>query len=274
MGFPGVWMTESESVVYRVVPKCACSTIGQIMYFSDHGEFFDGDIHDASEKMHKWGFDASQSTIEENIANHKSYAFTCVRNPYGRILSSFFDKICGIQRNGKRYRGNLVPNLIQKYGIEVGDPESGFEFDQIRSFRRFLLFARDTIRWRKPMDPDIHWSAMSGHVSTFIMNGGHYDSIFPTETFNEGMQSVLDAIETKHKVDLKHIPRFNESEGHGPKRAHPIADYFDDLSMHLVYEIYKRDFNLFKYDVDDPNNKTPIGEIDLDEVHAKLGPRG
>ena len=40
-------MTESESVVYRVVPKCACSTIGQIMYYSDHGEFFDGDIHDS-----------------------------------------------------------------------------------------------------------------------------------------------------------------------------------------------------------------------------------
>ena len=37
-------MTESESVVYRVVPKCACSTIGQIMFYSDHGRFFDGDI--------------------------------------------------------------------------------------------------------------------------------------------------------------------------------------------------------------------------------------
>ena len=46
MGFPGTWMTESESMVYRVVPKCACSTIGQIMYYSDHGEFFEGDIHD------------------------------------------------------------------------------------------------------------------------------------------------------------------------------------------------------------------------------------
>ncbi len=54
MGFPGTWMTESESVVYRVVPKCACSTIGQIMYYSDHGEFFDGDIHDASDGLHKW----------------------------------------------------------------------------------------------------------------------------------------------------------------------------------------------------------------------------
>ncbi len=271
MGFPGTWMTESESMVYRVVPKCACSTIGQVMYYSDHGEFFDGDIHDAQSGLHKWALEDSQKKIEQNVTGHKSFAFTCVRNPYTRILSSFFDKICGIQRNGKRYRGNLVPLLIQKYGIEVGDPENGFEFDQIKSFRRFLLFARDTIRWRRPMDPDIHWSAMSGHVSTFIVNGGQYDRIFHTEAFNEGLQDVLDAVKTPKKVNLSKIPRFNESEGHGPKRAHPVEDYFDDLSRHLVYEIYKRDFNLFKYDFDDPSNKMPTGEIDLDEVHAKLG---
>ncbi len=271
MGFPGTWMTESQSVIYRVVPKCACSTIGQIMYYSDHGEFFDGDIHDASGKMHKWAFDDSKPLIEKNVLAHETYAFTCVRNPYTRILSSFFDKICGIQRNGKRYRGNLVPQVIQKYGIEVGGEDGKEPFDQIKSFRRFLLFARDTIRWRKPMDPDIHWSAMSGHVSTFILNGGRYNRIVSTEQFDEGMQAVLDSIETPHQVDLANIPRFNESEGHGPKRAHPVEDYFDDLSMHLVYEIYKRDFNLFKYDFENPGNKMPLGEIDLDEVHAKLG---
>ncbi len=271
MGFPGTWMTESESAVYRVVPKCACSTIGQILYFSDHGEFFDGDIHDATAGLHKWAIEDSQPLIEANVKAHKSYAFTCVRNPYTRVLSSFFDKICGIQRNGKRYRGNLVPLLIQKYGIQVGGEDGKQEFDQIASFRRFLLFARDTIRWRKPMDPDIHWSAMSGHVSTFIVNGGRYDRIFHTEAFNEGMQAVLDAIETPVTVDLGKIPRFNESEGHGPKRAHPVADYFDDLSMHLVREMYKRDFDLFKYDIDDPGNKMPVAEVDLDEVHAKLG---
>ena len=122
------------------------------------------------------------------------------------------------------------------------------------------------------MDPDIHWSAMSGHVSTFIVNGGRYDRIFWTEAFNDGMQGVLDNTKLKHSVSLSEIPRFNESEGHGPKRAHPVEDYFDDLSMHLVYEIYKRDFQLFKYDFEDPSNKMPIGEIDLEEVHAKLGP--
>jgi hypothetical protein len=271
MGFPGTWMTESESVVYRVVPKCACSTIGQIMYFSDHGVFFDGDIHDAQNGLHKWALDTSQAPITDNVLKHKSYAFSCVRNPYTRILSSFFDKICGIQRNGNRYRGNLVPQLIQKYGIDVGGPDGESEFDQIASFRRFLLFARDSIKFRKPMDPDIHWSAMSGHVSTFIVNGGRYDSIFWTEAFNDGMQAVLDAIETPHRVDLANVPRFNESEGHGPKRAHPVEAYFDDLSMHLVYEIYKRDFEVFKYDFENPANKMPLGEIDLDEVHAKLG---
>ena len=271
MGFPGTWMTESESVVYRVVPKCACSTIGQIMYYSDHGSFYDGDIHDARNGLHKWALDHSQEAIRKNVQQHASYAFTCVRNPYTRILSSFFDKICGIQRNGNRYRGNLVPQLVQKYGIDIGGPNGQEEFDQIASFRRFLLFARDTIKFRKPMDPDIHWSAMSGHVSTFIVNGGRYDRIFWTESFNDGMQDILDAIETPHAVDLAKVPRFNESEGHGPKRVHPVEAYFDDLSMHLVYEIYKRDFEVFKYDFENPANKLPVAEIDLDEVHAKLG---
>ena len=271
MGFPGTWMTESENMIYRVVPKCACSTIGQIMFYSDHGRFFDGDIHDATDGMHKWSMEDSHDLITKQVKEHKTYTFTCVRNPYTRILSSFFDKICGIQRNGKRYRGNLVPLLIQKYGIEVGGEDGKQEFDQIQSFRRFLLFARDTIRWRKPMVPDIHWSAMSSHISTFVVNGGRYSHIFRTEQFNDGMQEVLKSVKTPHKVDLKTMPRFNESEGHGPKRAHPVEDYFDDLSMHLVYEIYKRDFELFKYDFENPANKMPIGEIDLHEVHAKLG---
>ncbi|RVT87422.1 sulfotransferase family protein [Rhodobacteraceae bacterium CCMM004] len=271
MGFPGVWMTESESVVYRVVPKCACSTIGQILYYSDHGRFFDGDIHDARDGLHKWALDDSKPLIEANVTARRSVSFTCVRNPYTRILSSFFDKICGIQRNGRRYRNNLVPMLVQKYGVDVGGPDGDRDFDQIASFRRFLLFARDTIRWRKPMDPDIHWSDVTGHVATFVANGGRYDQIFWTERFNDGMQAVLDAIETPHAVDLARVPRFNESEGHGPKRAHPVADYFDDLSRHLVWEMYHRDFQLFGYDADDPGNKMPVREIDLDEVHAHLG---
>ena len=80
MGFPGTWMTESESVVYRVVPKCACSTIGQIMFYADHGAFYDGDIHDSTTGLHKWSQEASQPIIKRDVKAGTTYAFTCVRN--------------------------------------------------------------------------------------------------------------------------------------------------------------------------------------------------
>jgi hypothetical protein len=271
MGYPGIWMTESHSLIYRVVPKCACSTIGQIMFYSDHGRYYDGDIHDATDGLHKWSREDSQDDITSAVRQHQGVTFTCVRNPYARILSSFFDKIAGVQRNGRRYRGNLLPQLAQQYGIEVGSPDNGFDFDQIANFRRFLLFARDTIRWRRPMEPDIHWSAMSGHIATFIVNGGRYDRIMSTENFEQGMAQVLGTARLPVAVDLSRVPRFNESEGHGPRRAHPVSAYFDDLSRHLVWEIYKDDFQLFRYDFDDPDNRMPLGDIDLDEVHARLG---
>ena len=266
-----VWMTQSESMVYRIVPKCACSTIGQILYYSDHGQFYEGDIHDAEEGLHKWVQDHSKSKIEDNVRNRRCLTFTYVRNPYARILSSFFDKICGIQRSGHYYRDTMVYMIMHKYGIEIGSPDNGFQFDQIKSFRRFLLFARDTIRFNHPIEPDIHWRSMSSHATEFIVNGGRFDKIFWTETFRDGMESIMNTVETKHSIDLDQMPRFNESEGHGPKRAHPVEDYFDDVSMHLIHEIYQSDFDLFKYDRDNPANKMPVGEIDLDEVHAKLG---
>lgn len=266
MGFPGTWVTPSKSVAYRVIPKCACSTIGQILYYSDHGTYFDGDIHDAQTGMLKWNQEGARDTISAVVKNPDIPTFTCVRNPYPRILSSFFDKICGIQRNGNRYRGNLVPRLTKQYGIDIeGD------FDQIKSFRRFLLFARDTIKFRRPMEPDIHWSAMAGHASTLVVNGGHYDAIVTVENFKQDMKSVMSHIDAVHALDIETIPRFNESEGHGPKRAHPVADYFDDLSMHLMHEIYARDFATFNYDWHDPSRSAPIGEIDLDKVQAMLG---
>jgi len=272
MGFPGTWMTESESVVYRVVPKCACSTIGQIMFYSDHGRFFDG-VYPRRRRRDAQMVDGGEPAAHRTQRQGPQVLCLHLR---AQSLCAHPVLVLRQDRGHPSATANAIAatscrNVAQKYGIDVGSPENGFEFDQIASFRRFLLFARDTIRWRRPMEPDIHWSAMSGHVSTFIVNGGRYNRIFFTERFNEGMQQVLDGIETPVKVDLKAIPRFNESEGHGPARAHEVSAYFDDLSRHLVWEIYKKDFQLFRYDFDNPDNKFPIAEIDLDEVHARLG---
>ena len=104
----------------------------------------------------------------------------------------------------------------KNYGIDIeGD------FDQIKSFRRFLLFARDTIKFRRPMEPDIHWSAMAGHASTLVVNGGHYDAIVTVENFKEDMKSVMSRIPAKHDLDIDTMPRFNESEGPRPQTRAP-----------------------------------------------------
>jgi len=52
---------------------------------------------------------------------------------------------------------------------------------------------------------------------------------------------------------------------------HILVQDQQTIRLLLVYEIFKRDFDLFKYSFEDPANKMPIGEIDLDEIHAKLG---
>ena len=51
---------------------------------------------------------------------------------------------------------------------------------------------------------------------------------------------------------------------------HILVQDQQTIRLLLVYEIFKRDFDLFKYSFEDPANKMPIGEIDLDEIHTKL----
>ena len=151
MNFPGVWVNASTTLVYRVVPKCACSTIGQILYYGDHGRFFEGDIHDAREGLWKWNGTSDRERAREVIAgavqSGSAFTFTCVRNPYARVLSCFLDKIAGIQRNGTRYRGDLAETISKYYDMRIGNhPDDAF--DQIAAFRKFLLFVRDTVRFR------------------------------------------------------------------------------------------------------------------------------
>lgn len=266
--FAGTWATPCGQYVYRVVPKCACSSIGQALYYTQAGQYFDGDIHDATTGLLKWNEETARPAIKDATLGGAAHRFTAVRNPYNRVLSAFFDKICGIQRNGRRYRGNLVPLLMREYGVALGSDTDINDFDQITSFRRFLLFVRDTVKYRRPMEPDIHWAPMSHHIGFTIKQGGTFDQIFRTEDLAEGLQSALDQRTPPHPLDVRTMPRFNESAAHGPTRAHPISAYFDDLAIYMMQDIYGQDFELFDYDITDPDTPKAGGAVDLERLHA------
>lgn len=121
------------------------------------------------------------------------------------------------------------------------------------------------------MELDIYWFLMVGYILIFIVNGGCYDQIFFIEKFNDGMQKVLDVVLIWVKLDVNDVFKFNEFEGYGFKCVYKISEYFDDLLCYLVWEIYKKDFQLFKYDFDNFDNKMFKFEVDLNEVYVKLG---
>lgn len=273
MDFPGIWMTETRKLVYRVVPKCACSTIKQIMFFSDHGYFYEGDFATVEQGLYKSGMGDSDAKITQALTQERPLIFSCVRNPYERLLSCFFDKVAGIQSNGRYYRQSVLSPLFGQYGIDVGHPDTGFDFDQIESFRRFVGLAHETIMTKQPIAPDLHWGRMNGALWTLANRGPKFDQIFFVERFNEGMRRVLDAAELTHEVDLAWVPRFNESDSVGPKRLHSVGDYYDDHARHLMREMYAPDFENYNYDPDDPENRYPSGEVDIDRLNRTLGPK-
>ena len=51
---------------------------------------------------------------------------------------------------------------------------------------------------------------------------------------------------------------------------HILVQDQQTIRLLLVYEMFKRDFDLFKYSFADPANKIPIGGIHLDEIHIKF----
>ena len=48
------------------------------------------DLNALRDMVHKWAQEHSQPIIEAGVTEQNTLTFTCVRNPYTRILSSFF----------------------------------------------------------------------------------------------------------------------------------------------------------------------------------------
>ncbi len=247
----GTWSALGGRLIYREVPKAACSALGQVLHYADHGHYFEGDIHDAADCVTRWPF-------ERTLITPDSFVFSAVRNPYARIVSTFLEKVCTDQRDGKPYRHTLRQVLAERYGVDLaGDP--------VRAFRRFLLFVRDVTLYRERFWFDRHWTPQVQHLRALPLNGVAYAHLFAVEDMTDGLAPVLARIPAATRPES--VPRFNT----GPKLAHPLADWFDDLSIHLMQELYRWDFEVLRYDRFDPARLAPFAPLDAAVISARLG---
>ena len=270
MDLPGLWMPKSETVLYRSLPKCACSSIGQLLYFSDHGHFFKGEFHNLKTGLHKWDFDTSRKILMAHVTARTTFTFSCVRNPYARIVSAFLDKICSPQHDGMFYSHKIHEILSQAYGLDpnmiepafYGDPEA-----RINAFRRFLVFVHDCARSDGMAQLDIHWRPMAAQLGDFIRQGGRFDKIIWVEYFDYGMDYIFDHLSPNHRPQHVSHTQFNKVTDSSNL---PLEAYFDQTALFLMEGIYQQDFELFGYRLNDPKNANPEREIHLDNLHTAL----
>ncbi len=245
----------AAALVFREVPKAACTTLAQMLFHADHGQFHDGDIHAAAAGAIAWPDPAFDSVL----AQPERFVFAAVRNPYARLLATYFDKIRTPQRDGRPYRGNLRAILADHYGADL-DPSA----DPRPGFRRFVLFVRDTLRGRDRFWYDRHWTPQAQHLRAFAVNGVAFDHLFAVEHWADGIAPVLARIPPARRPDT--LPRWNASV----RPDLPAASFFDDLTLHLVHEIYRWDFELFGYAAFAPDRMGPVHARDLAAVNARL----
>ena len=170
----------SESMVFRVLPKGACSTIFQIMDITNHGEVFDGNI-----KVSLLLVRTIPTPGYCRLFSIEIPAPSATASATGAIFFRSFERPTGSTQTATSIRSKCSDAFY---------------------------FLRET-----PSGSANHWSAQTGHISTFIQIVDHYDQIIWTEYFKDGMQSILDGTQLPHPIDLAEFPRCNKSAGHGPK---------------------------------------------------------
>jgi Sulfotransferase family len=260
--YAGIWMSRREPLAYRVLPKCGCSSVGQILHHLDHGAFYAGSIHDASAPILKWQHGAQSDQVSLRFASGRIVGFTLARNPYRRLLSSFADKIFGYQADGRRYRAGRIHRKLQDYGLNWR-PKS----DLVANFHVFVRFVADTIEQQVPMPPDIHWAAQVDHLrhTAWASRGWLPDHVGQIENFRDGISQVL----AMAGVAADRVPIDVPRENATALPELPMSRWYGRDEVERMLRIYADDFRLLGYS-EDPDSTRPAAAVDLPALRRAM----
>ena len=202
------------SYMYAIVPKSACSTIFKIL---DSIETQRNDLEEIYYGLlHKNGYQA------EKLIDRSIFKFTVVRNPFVRILSAYLDKIVGRDS----YREFFLQGL-------------GFTIHEIVSFKDFLKRIFEKVDKENVSILNEHFRPMWALTLSEIIP---YDFIGKLENFPNDLEIILD------KLGINEPAAKFFFAPHATCSNKKIPLYFDQESINLVLEIYKKDFEIYGYE--------------------------
>lgn len=239
----GFIATASLPLAYLNMPKAACSTIKNLLYYLETGSWY-SDPLDIHRHIRRGGTLLRGNELAEwrgkNTLKRPYITFTFVRHPGRRAYSAFIDKIW--------FQHTYSILAIQRYlqdarSITIAGAAKEVSLRAVRSaFSVFLDFVKDNLAGKSPFPPNPHWASQYSRLRDF-RPADHISFVGRVETFRQDMTALLSmASYTEDAADLVD-KRFNE----GPPPPFAYEEVVDQGISEKLSTLYKCDYLAFGY---------------------------
>lgn len=239
----GLIATSALPLAYLNMPKAACSTIKNILYYLETGSWFSDPlgihrhIQQGSTLLRGSAFAQHR---DKNTLQRPYITFTFVRHPGRRAYSAFIEKIWfNHSYSFPRIRCFLQDVMSMVVDGSAEEPS----LPVVRSaFSLFLDFVLDNLAGKSPFPPDPHWASQYSRLRNF-RPADNISFVGRVESFRQDMTALLlMASYAEHTADLVD-KRFNE----GPPPPFAYEEVLDAAIAEKLLTIYKSDYSAFGY---------------------------
>ena len=233
------WVVPEYKCVCMTVPKVACTTVKVTLYYLAGNPA-------PTESNHVHGLDVglflrkySTEEIVEILTSPEWVRFCFVRNPYHRLLSAYKSKIGNPSDSQYLWLHDAIREKLN-YPAGDGCPRAKVTF---ADFVRFLSECGGKVRYELKPDAiyDGHFNAQSRILMQDLIK---YDFIGRFENFADDFKTVLTRLGAPEETIALASEKRNAT-AHVPLNA----AYSRELAA-LALELYRDDFEAFKYDRD------------------------
>jgi len=239
----GLIGTSALPLAYLNMPKAACSTIKNILYYLETGSWFSDPLG-----IHRHIQQGSTLLRGSALAKHRHQTtlqrpyitFTFVRHPGRRAYSAFIEKIWF----NHPYSFPRIRCFLQdSRSMVVAGPAEEASLPVVRSaFSLFLDFVLDNLAGKSPFPPNPHWASQYSRLRNFRPLDD-ISFVGRVETFRQDMTALLSMASYAENTAALASKRFNE--GATPPFAY--EEVLDAAIAEKLLTIYKSDYLAFGY---------------------------
>ncbi len=237
----GIFACSRYPLVYFNLPKCACTTIKNLMYVLEYGEAFPQplDVHKPIATGNALIGRHEPDRLLTAMASRR-LSFTFVRHPLKRAYSAFNEKI--FHESEHSFRGLRNGVLRARWGIQFPARLDSYSADDhAENFARFLEFVAANLAGETDVRQDPHWLPQSLLLHR-QRKRGEIDFVGRLERYAEDMAFVLRSVGVAAVDDLLNL-RFNE----GLPPPYPYREVLTDRVLDLGRCIFDDDLQRLAY---------------------------